>query len=377
MTLLDRLTANGPKRILTLDGGGIRGAISVGILERIEIILRERHGNPNLRLYEYFDLIGGTSTGSIIAALLSVGAEVAEIKRMYLNLGQVVFSQKRQWWMLWKLGRRLQATYDAEPLQILLDQHFGEMKLGDQDNIKTGLCVVVKRADTGSTWLLFNHPNGKYYGDNQHILVRDAVRASVAAPVLFVPEVLQVGQGQEAVFVDGGVSMANNPSLQMFLVATLKGFPFHWPIGEDRLLLVSVGTGVFARQEDPQGVAKGKLWEWVTRVPSMLMEDADWQNQLLLQYLSRTPTPWNIDSEVGDLASDLLTPEPALSYLRYSCWLGDQSLRELGLPDLAPKADSFRDISDAANRYDFIRIGEAVAEQQVRAEHFPEPFDLR
>ena len=377
MTLLDRFTASGPKRILTLDGGGIRGAISVGVLERIETILRERHGKPDLRLCEYFDLIGGTSTGSIIAAALAVGAEVSEIKRMYLNLGTVVFSKKRQWWVLWKLGRRLQATYDAVPLQLLLGEYFGDMSLGDQDNIKTGLCVVVKRADTGSTWLLINHPNGKYYGDNQHILVRDAVRASVAAPVLFVPEVLQVGPGQEAVFVDGGVSMANNPSLQLFLVATLNGFPFHWPTGENQLLLVSVGTGVFARHDDPQGIARGKLWEWVTRVPSLLMEDADWQNQLLLQYLSRTPTPWKIDSEVEDLASDLLTPEPALSYLRYNVWLGDQSLRELGLPDLALKTDSFRDISDAGNRHDFIRIGEAVAEQQVRAEHFPEPFDLR
>ena len=76
--------------------------------------------------------------------------------------------------------------------------------------------------------------------------------------------------------------MANNPGLQMFLVATLKGFPFQWPTGEDKMLLVSIGTGMFARKDDPQGIAKGKLWEWVTRVPSMLMDDADWQNQLLL-----------------------------------------------------------------------------------------------
>ena len=206
----------------------------------------------------------------------------------------------------WSWGKRLQASFDSAPLQQLLEQYFGDINLGDKERIKTGLCVVVKRADTGSLWLLINHPNGTYYEDNQHISLRDAVRASTAAPIYFQPEMLEIGQGQKGVFVDGGVSMAHNPSLQLFLLATLKGFPFRWPIGEDRLLLVSVGTGVFKRRDDPEVVAKGKVWDWVAQVPAMLMEDATWHNQLLLQYLSRTQTPWTIDSEVGDLAADLL-----------------------------------------------------------------------
>ncbi len=74
MTLLERLTAGGPKRVLALDGGGIRGAITLGILEKIETLLRVQHGRPDLRLCEYFDLIGGTSTGSIIAVLLGIWA---------------------------------------------------------------------------------------------------------------------------------------------------------------------------------------------------------------------------------------------------------------------------------------------------------------
>ena len=77
MTLLERLTAEGPKRILALDGGGIRGVLTLGFLERIEQILRDRHNNPNLRLSDYFDLIGGTSTGSIIASALAIGMEVS------------------------------------------------------------------------------------------------------------------------------------------------------------------------------------------------------------------------------------------------------------------------------------------------------------
>ena len=77
MGLSERLTAPGPKRILALDGGGIRGALSLGFLERIERLLRERHANPDLRLRDYFDLIGGTSTGSIIAVGLAIGMDVA------------------------------------------------------------------------------------------------------------------------------------------------------------------------------------------------------------------------------------------------------------------------------------------------------------
>jgi len=72
MTLHQRLTSDGPKRILALDGGGIRGVVTLGFLEEIESILAKRHPHiEDFRLCDYFDLIGGTSTGSIIAALLA------------------------------------------------------------------------------------------------------------------------------------------------------------------------------------------------------------------------------------------------------------------------------------------------------------------
>lgn len=367
MTLLERLTFPGSKRILALDGGGIRGALMLGFLERIEQILRTRHQRPNLKLCDYFDLIGGTSTGAIIASALAIGMEAAEIKKMYLDLGGKVFGKKK--WKIWE------ALFDAEPLKEELEKVFGDRTLGNP-SIKTGLCIITKRADTGSTWPLINHPRGKYYQHNSPILLRDAVRASTAAPTYFVPEKVDVGFGEIGAFVDGGVSMANNPALQLFLVATLRGFPFRWQTGEHRLLLVSVGTGVWQRRDNVDDVAEAKAWDWAKEVPSMLMEDASWQNQLLLQYLSRTPTPWEIDREVGDLASDLLIPEPALTYLRYNIWLETHALLALELADLAPKAQSLREMSAAENRHDLARIGEKAAERQVRHEHFPDAFNL-
>ena len=82
----------GPKRILSLDGGGVRGVISVAFLERIEAILSEQAGEP-ARLSDCFDLIGGTSTGAIIACALALGKSTDELKDIYHRLAPRVFQR--------------------------------------------------------------------------------------------------------------------------------------------------------------------------------------------------------------------------------------------------------------------------------------------
>jgi patatin-like phospholipase/acyl hydrolase len=76
MSVLERLTSLGPKRLLALDGSGIRGAITLGFLEQMARLLRARLKREDLKLYDYFDLIGGTSTGAIIASGLAIGMPV-------------------------------------------------------------------------------------------------------------------------------------------------------------------------------------------------------------------------------------------------------------------------------------------------------------
>jgi len=74
MPTLERITEPGPKRLLSIDGGGIRGVLSLGILRQIEAILKAQSGGrEDFRLSHYFDYIAGTSTGGIIAAGLSMG----------------------------------------------------------------------------------------------------------------------------------------------------------------------------------------------------------------------------------------------------------------------------------------------------------------
>ncbi len=366
MSLLDRLLSPGPKRILALDGGGIRGAITLGYLIKIQTILRERTGKPDLRLCDYYDLIGGTSTGAIIASGLAIGMDAEAIKDLYLELGTDIFGQKRG------LFQRLSAKFKIAPLEKQLERIFGDRTLGDP-SIRTGLCIVTKRADTGSTWPLVNFPNAKYFGDNKDILLRKAVRASTAAPTYFRPEAFKVSATEEGAFVDGGVSMHNNPALQLFLIATLKGFRLNWAKGADKIMLTSIGTGYWPDRTSVDDVTDNKLWDWASEVISLLMNDAKVMNQLMLQFLSNSPTALKIDSEIGDLSDDLLTDQPLLHYLRYDALLTDEHLASLGFSGI--RAEKLHEMSDAENCETLTAIGAQAAEREVAAGHFPEVFD--
>jgi patatin-like phospholipase/acyl hydrolase len=366
--------SNGPKRILSLDGGGIRGALTLGYLKKIETILREKENNPNLLLCDYFDLIGGTSTGSIIAAALSIGKTVDEIKDLYMTLGGQIFGEKRDWWKPWETWKFLKAGYDHKALEENLKSIFGNIKLGGSE-IRTGLCIVAKRADTNSVWPLINHPDGKFYnselGKNKDIHLWQAVRASSAAPTYFAPQMIDVGDGQRAAFVDGGVSMANNPALTLLMVATLKGFPFHWSMGEDKLTIVSVGTGYSVFQKKTDEIEDAWIKTWATQVPEMLMQDASWQNQIVLQWLSNSPTAHYIDMEIETLQDDNMGDKPLIKYLRYNFPITVKELNALNLGNQFNEKDveSLVEMSNAGNREILYKIGVAASEK-TKKEHF-------
>ena len=364
----------GPKRILSLDGGGIRGALTVGYLQKIEDILREKSGNPDLLLCDYFDLIGGTSTGSIIAAGLAIGKSVKEIKDLYMDLGGKIFGDKKNWWNPFETMSYLRANYDHKALEDSLKNVFGTTTLGG-DEIRTGLCIVAKRADTNSTWPLINHPDAKYYPKNKNIPLWQAVRASSAAPTYFVPQMIDVGDGEIAAFVDGGVSTANNPSLTLLMIATLKGYKFNWEMGEDNLEVTSIGTGYGIFKKQIGEIKDAWLATWAQNVPNMLMQDSSWQNQTVLQWMSKSPTALSIDGEMGDLTDDYVGGKPLIKYLRYNFPITEDDLKSLNDPKLGQEftekdVKSLLEMSDAKNRYKLYDIGAASAEQIVKAEHF-------
>lgn len=389
MTLQEHLSnKTAPKRILSLDGGGIRGALTLGFLQRIEDILRKQHGNKkDFRLSDYFDLIGGTSTGSIIASCLAIGMSAEEIKNMYMELGAQIFGKKYKWWKIFEIDDLLKASYNEKPLEQQLQKVFGDITLGDSTRIKTGLCIIAKRADTNSVWPLINHPAGRYFdsadGMNKDIFLWKAVRASSAAPSYFLPQIIDVGGGlKDAAFVDGGVSMHNNAALQLLMVATLQGFPFKWKWGADNLLITSVGTGMSRWKRIPaEDVRKNNLLKWAQQLPDMFMQDASWLNQTLLQWFSDSPTAWEIDGEIGNLQNDSIGNSKKgtglLTYLRYNTWLDADTLKQLMNKDYTQKQiDDLVEMSNAASRFELFDIGTKAAANTVKEEHFADKFKL-
>lgn len=384
-SLDEHLFAPGPKRILSLDGGGVRGALTLSYLERMETLLRERTGgSEDFRLCDYFDLIGGTSTGSIIATGLALGLPVRELQNLYRSLATSVFEKPP-----YRFGV-LVPKFGRQPLVDALTNQFADRTLGSAD-LKTGLMVMTKRLDTGSPWPLHNNPRGRYFDErpksaglaNRHFLLSHVVRASTAAPHYFEPERLhiatdQAGRYVDGAFVDGGVSPSNNPSLQLLMLATLSGYNLNWPLGPEQLLLVSVGTGDGDATLPADRVMRMTAAEQAMRSLAALMTDCDALVRTMLQWLGQTSTGDVIDREVGDLGGDTIGGVKWLSYARYNVTLEGAWLRErlkLDIEDV--DAANLREMDDPTNVDMLARVGAQAADVQINPAHFPACFDLK
>lgn len=371
-SLVERLQEPGPKRLLALDGGGVRGLITLGYLARIEEILKARYGDSDFVLSDYFDLIGGTSTGAIVAAALALGWPVEEIRKLYLSLGRDAFRPRKTW--LGPAAQMIGPKFDSKALETILRKRFGERTLESPD-LRVGLMVVAKRVDTASVWVLVNIPGHRFYEMNKDMQLWEVVRASTAAPLYFDPQWIEdVGGGESAVFVDGGVSMHTNPALQLLMVANLDGFALNWPLGEENLLICSVGTGAFTTKVSQEVMKRNQL-RWLRHLVGQLMRDASELNQTILQWMSASPTARTIDSQIEDLSSDQLGPSSLLTYTRYDIDLEQAALEELGLKYTPKQVAGLRKMGNAKNIPELDKIGVAAAKAQVREEHFPPDLD--
>lgn len=340
-TLDQRLFGGGPKRILALDGGGVRGILSAGILQELERRLALRSGRTDFRLCEYFDLIGGTSTGSILAAGLAMGKSCAECAELYREIAPDVFNSKAK-----NAGIR-KPRFNAAKLEAALARALGDHELSS-NALKTGLAIFAKRVDTGSAWTLTNNPRSKYWegstlgaAPNKRLVVRKLVQASAAAPTFFDEVRLTLDQdgalveNAEGVFVDGAIAGLNNPSVQLLKVATLKSFGLEWPSGEDQILMVSVGAGYWRPRIDATTFASTALDEIAPTAAraiealKTMIHDTTVGAVSTMQAISRSPRPWRIDSEVEDMREDHLSPFPILSFQRMDVGLDADALKAL------------------------------------------------
>ncbi|NRF65664.1 patatin-like phospholipase family protein [Aquincola sp. S2] len=370
--------APAPKRILSLDGGGLRGMLSLQVLRKIEALLKERVGATCLG--DYFDLIAGTSTGAIIAGGLSLGMTVDQIEEHYRALGATVF--KRSFWRRGFVSDK----FDANKVAAALQGVFGTRTLNCTD-FRTGLLVVAKRLDTGSTWVLTNNPRAKYFkpGDDRSTTIPNGeyplwqvIRASTAAPTFFEPELISIHSPDRpdrrdttGHFVDGGVSPHNNPSLHALMAVTMGGYEFGWQTGADKLLLVSVGTGKASPTVD---ISRLAALQGVAALNS-LMEDCGDLVEAMLQWLSVSDTARRIDREMG-LAGPVLGKTPMLTYQRYNALFDRDWFKSALERDVSDDYLRGMEVMDEPGNLDELKkIGQAIAERQVQAAHFPPVFD--
>ena len=370
---------HGPKRILALDGGGIRGILTLEYLAVIEAMIRQRFKDQTLVLCDYFDLIGGTSTGSILAAGLACGMSVDALKKLYTGIGASVF--QTGWLSKIMLAGILAPKFPSEPLQRALDQQLGADTTLDSDTIRTGLMIMTKRLDTGSPWPLHNSPGAPYAKQDGQLRLTQIVRASTAAPTYFEPERIAIssraGTVVDGAFVDGGVSPFNDPALQLLMLAALQGHGFRWRTGKDQLLLISVGTGTYKENAPAQKLIAMTAAEQGLRSLQSLMDDCSDLNHGMLQWLTNCLTPWIIDRAVGDMRLDSESGPQLATYARFNVSLEHDWLKgELGIDLTTDKIAEIRKMDDPTNMNDLAELGRKAAARQVKPEHLPAAFDI-
>lgn len=363
------------KRILSLDGGGIRVFFTLEVLERVEALVRERLGNREAVLADHFDLIAGTSTGAILGALLAWGLSIEQVKALYRELASKVFrphrNPVRRWW---------RNRYDADPLSRLLREFFVEegpegprpATLGSP-LLRTLFLAVLRNASTGSAWPLCSHPGLKFNARlhpecNLDIPLWRIVRASTAAPIFFAPERIWTGEFNFQ-FVDGGVTPYNNPALIAALMVTEPCFNIGWPAGEERLYVLSVGTG--RTRVYYADVGELDVLAAATKTFTALVEGTTQQQDFLCRIIGRCLYGPIIDSEVGELIDAAPGVEgrlPAQSrrftYVRYNT--------DFDSPEFVPVLRKYSgDVPmDRTSLIPALQtLGQSYAKSKVRPEH--------
>ena len=222
-------------KILSLDGGGARGVYTAQILASIE-----REGVAPLK--EHFDLIAGTSTGSIIAGAAAADMPMAEVVELFATESPLIFRRRPFSWL------NVRSKYPTGPLRDVVRACVGDVAMGE---VSTPLLITSSDISTGGVHVFkssYLRGLGEPYVRDAGVALADAILASCAAPSFFDP--VTVG---EFALADGGL-WANNPSAIAITEAVSK---FQIPI--NRISVLSIGTG-----RSPTIYSSRKSWGLLT-----------------------------------------------------------------------------------------------------------------
>jgi len=247
-------------RVLSLDGGGMRGIYTASLLENYSReIARRRKCGKSLDIGAGFNLIVGTSTGGIIAAALAAGKPISQIKELYIKHGKDIFPDPftTDRWICWAWRNRKSAPGDAQVLRKQLTKIFGSMTFGDLYE-QRGIMLCLPAINMASNApRVFKTPHGNYQLDINLPLVEACLATSAAPIVLPLASVTwPEDDASETAFVDGGL-FANNPAL----IGLIEALEF---ADKNPIQILSLGTcpppsgGIISKREVNRGLKQWK-----------------------------------------------------------------------------------------------------------------------
>lgn len=256
------------RRILTIDGGGVRGVIPAAVLTELE-----RQTGRLTR--ETFDFVAGTSTGAVLAAGIAAGIPAHRLASLYAERSDDVF---RSVPIVSTLRRILTGRmYDTHRLHALIRDELGpEARDWRLNDAPIDLLVTAKRLSDGMPWY-FVRDNAANSCRAGRIRLADAVTASAAAPTYFAPWRAD-GIGE---LIDGGIGVAGNPVYQ----ACVEAFHYTDAYRPASTLVVSLGTGRLLQRSRPTW-----MWSWLGWLLSELLRSpAEQQTELVHRHWPETP----------------------------------------------------------------------------------------
>lgn len=272
----------GTARILSIDGGGIRGIIPARLLQRIE----ERVGTP---IADLFHLVAGTSTGGILAAGLTAPGpggrpllSAEDLVRLYRERGGEIFDRSF-WHGFGSLGGTVDEKYEADGLEEVLADTVHDLRLSQArtEVLITAYDIERRKPHFFKSWQARGErlAPGETAAENEFLL-RDVARATSAAPTYFEPALLQ-GGGKRFALVDGGV-FANNPAM-CAMASARELFP-----DASRFLIVSLGTGVTERPIPYDDAKDWGLVGWARPILNVVFDGvSDTVDYQLMQVFNR------------------------------------------------------------------------------------------
>lgn len=272
-------------RILSIDGGGIRGILPGQILVMLEKILQQESRRADARIAEYFDLIAGTSTGGILACIMLAPDDkkkrprfsAAEAVSLYIDRGDEVFDLSL-WQRIRSLGGVRDEKYSSAGLMDALNDYFHDLKLSEllKPCMITAYDIRNRRAH-------FFRQHDAVAAPWKDFYVKDVARATSAAPTYFEPARVKSLTNVPYPLIDGGL-FANNPALCAY--AEARNFPDK-PTAANMLIL-SLGTGEEKKSYPYQMAKDWGLLEWAVPVIDIMMSGVSETVHYQLREIYRT-----------------------------------------------------------------------------------------